>query len=351
MRLRLEQLEQHLQNPLLPVYIVSGDEPLQVMESIDLLRQKARSEEYLTREILEVSRDFKWSSLTQAASSMSLFGDRRILECRMPTAKPGKEGGAALIEYCDNLPEDTVLFIQMGKVEKASQNSKWFKALDKVGAVIQLWPVSHQQMPGWIKRRANSKGLVLPHDAASFLAERVEGNLLAASQEIEKLCLLYADKISNGEALNLSVEELAKAVSNSARYSVYDLVDAALQGEQKRVVSVLKGLQGEGVAAPLVAWSLSNEVRQLLKFRQEVNQGNSPEMVFNAVWQNRREMVKNAVRRLPEIKLKSLSSSSAHIDKVAKGFAKGDVWDELLSLALHIAGYDDPLHAKGTISA
>lgn len=347
MRLRLEQLEQHLSTQLLPVYLVSGDEPLQVMETMDILRAKARGEEYLTRELMDVSRDFNWSSLTQAAASMSLFGDKRILECRLSTGKPGKEGGAAFIDYCEMLPQDTVLFIQMGKLDKSSQNTKWFKALEKVGAVVQLWPVGHQQMPGWIKRRAQNNGLSLPHDASTLLAERVEGNLLAAAQEIEKLRLLFSHKMSDGEVFKLSAEDVAKAVSNSARYSVYDLVDAALLGDKKRVVAVLKGLEGEGVAAPLIAWSLCNEARQLLKFRQQVNQGESPEMVFNAVWQNRREMIKNAVRRLSEVRLKELSSKASHVDKVTKGFAKGNIWDELLILALALAGEPDYLKASG----
>ena len=169
MRLRLEQLSQHLENQLLPIYLVSGDEPLQLMEAMDLLRTKAKQLDYLTREILEVTRDFNWSSLNQAAASMSLFGDKRILECRLNTSKPGKDGGAALVEFSEQLPPDTVLFIQMGKLEKASQNSKWFKAIERVGAVIQIWPVSHQQMPAWIKDRAVSIGLSLPQEAISLL--------------------------------------------------------------------------------------------------------------------------------------------------------------------------------------
>ena len=345
MRLRLEQLEQHLSNQLLPIYLVSGDEPLQSMETLDMLRGKAKAEGYDIRELLDVGRDFHWSTLTQSAASMSLFGDKRIIECRLNTSKPGKEGGAALIEYCEHLPQDTILLIQMSKLEKASQNSKWFKAIEKSGAVIQLWPVNHQQMPGWIKRRAQALGLSLPHDAATLLAERVEGNLLAAAQELEKLRLLFSDKIAAEEALKLSAEEVAKAVSNSARYSVYDLVDAALLGDKKRAITVLMGLQSEGVAAPLIAWSLNNEVRQLLNYRQAVNQGHSPELVFNSVWQNRRELVKNAVRRLSEVRLKQLTSRAALVDKVTKGFAKGDIWDELLNLALGIAGEADYLTA------
>jgi len=336
-KLRLEQLESHLARQLLPVYLISGDEPLQVMETMDQLRTAARQQDYSIREVLEAGRDFNWSSLSASAASMSLFGDKRILECRLGTTKPGRDGGAALIQYCEQPAEDTLLLIEMGKLDKASQNTKWFKALEKIGAFIQIWPVGHQQLPAWVKRRADQKGLALPHDAATLIAERVEGNLLAAAQEIEKLGLLFLNKAESGQSIKLSTEDVIRAVADSARYSVYDLTDAAVSGDKNRVIKILHGLAGEGVAPTLVLWSLSNEIRNLLKFRHQLDSGKSPATVFNAVWQNRRPMVQGAVKRLSLIRLTRLLKQAAKADRIIKGFEKGLVWETLMSLALGLS--------------
>ncbi len=339
MQLKPEQLNQHLKNGFKPVYMVTGDEPLQKMEALDALRSTARSQGYLSRELLEVNKDFQWDRLMSAADSMSLFADKRVLELRMSDSGPGAEGSKSLQHYAERPAEDTVLLIDAGKVDKRSQTAKWYQSLDKVGVIIKVWPVKAQALPGWLQQRARSKGIEIERDAVAMLSARVEGNLLAAAQEIEKLALLYGSAENAGDRVRLSLREVADAVANSARYSIYDLVDAALAGHTGRATRVLSGLREEGTAAPLVLWALAGEIRSLAQYKRRLESGENQSKVLAQVWASRKGLIMSALQRLSARTCSILLEGCAHTDQVIKGLQSGREWDELLAIS---SGLADP---------
>ncbi len=279
MNVRPDQLADILKQQLHPVYLISGDEPLQVMESSDRVRACCRQQGYDEREIFDVDASFDWQLLKDEASSMSLFSSRRILEVRLPSAKPGREGGQALKAYASSPPEDTVLLITAGKLEAAQKNSAWFKALDQAGVVMQCWPVAADRLPAWIKQRFQSRGMQPGKDVIDYVCQRVEGNLLAAAQEIDKLNLL----VGPGAVDIASVRE---AVADSSRFSVFELADSALAGEQARVIRILQGLHAEGIEPVLVTWALAKDIRLLASVA--ANRDAADYALKQAgVWQNR----------------------------------------------------------------
>lgn len=332
MQLRVDQLDAHVQQPLRPVYLISGDEPLQVMESLDALRRAARRQGYTSREILSVNREFSWDQLTQAADSLSLFAERRIIELRIDGSGPGKDGGQALVDYVERPADDAILLIQMGKLDQRSQSAKWFRALDSIGVVVIVWPVKPAQLPAWLQQRLRSRGLTLERDAIALLASRVEGNLLAAAQEVEKLCLLYAEHKSA-----LTVREVANAVADSARYSVYDLVDTACNGALLKAVTTLQGLRQEGVPAALVLWALTSEIRNLYAFAAALHSGEPEARVLGSVWQSRKALVSAALRRLPLPSWVILLQLCAAADQIVKGARRGREWDALQQIVIGLA--------------
>ena len=334
MRLNPAQLSHHLQKQLLPVYLVSGDEPLQLREALEAIRRTAQQQGYNERERLIASKDFDWTQLAYAASSQSLFADKRILELHIPNS-PGQAGAKTLLEYTQRPPADTLLLIQTAKIDKRSQAAKWFKALDQLGAVIQIWPIKAHALPAWIQQRLAQQGLHAEREAATLLAERVEGHLLAAAQEVEKLALLYGQP---GTTQTLSVKQVIAAVANSARYSVYDLVDAATGGESARCVKMLCGLRDEGVASQLVLWALSNEIRALGGYAQRLASGEPQGRVLAAVWDSRKPRVSAALARLPQQTWGILLQRCAQVDQIIKGLQLGREWDQLLQICLGLAG-------------
>lgn len=334
MRIKPELLAQHLKQQMMPVYLVTGDEPLQVMESMDALRAAARERGHLTRERLTADRGFSWAQLTNVADSLSLFADRRILDLEIEGAGPGKEGGQALTEYCERPADDAVLLIQMGKLDARSQSAKWFKAIDHIGAVVQVWPKKPYELPAWLQQRSRRHGLELDREAIGLLAARIEGNLLAAAQEVEKLALLHGQTRGT---VPLSLREVAASVADSARYSVFDLVDAATGGSLLRALRILKGLQQEGVAAPLVLWSLSNEIRTLRELAIRTAAGEPEQRVLAKVWSNRKPIVTAALKRLRLPTWGILLQHCAQADRLIKNARSGREWDALQQIVASLA--------------
>ena len=333
MNIRFDDLPAQLKNGLRPVYILSGDEPLQLGEACDVIRQHARAQGFLEREVMHVEKGFDWEQFLASANSLSLFADRRLLELRIPSGTPGDKGSKALQQYAQDPPPDTVLLFIAGKIEKAAQNSKWYKALDSVGASMQVWPVEAAAMPNWIRRRMQSKGMRPAPDAVNLLAERAEGNLLAAAQEIDKLSLLH------GEGA-IDFATMAESVADSARYDIYGLVDTALSGDGKRIVRMLAGLQAEGAETVLLLWALSREIRALETMARQLEQGERQDQVFSKarVWPKRKPLVSAGLRRHNSAAWLRLLQRASHIDLMIKGRRTGNVWDELLQLCLIIAG-------------
>jgi DNA polymerase-3 subunit delta len=333
MQLRPEQLDAHLKKHLAPVYFISGDEPLRVLEAADAVRAAARVQGFDEREVLTVQAGFDWNSLLAEAGNLSLFAQRRIIDLRIPTGKPGDAGARALREFVVQPPEDTLLLVTAGKLEPAARKSKWVQALEQAGVAVFVWPLAAQELAGWVRARMRKRGLEPDADAVRMLAERVEGNLLACVQEIDKLYLLRGGG-------PVDAGDIAGLVADHARYDVYTLVDAALAGRAARGVRILNGLQAEGVAPPVVLWALARELRQLAAMAAELGKGQSLGGVLTRyrVWANRKEVVGAALQRLSAATCARLLRHCAAIDRVCKGRAAGNAWDELLQLTLQLAG-------------
>ena len=331
MKLYPDKLDAALKKGLLPVYFFSGDEPLQLGEAADAVRRHAREQGFTEREVMHVDKGFDWNELLAASNAMSLFAERRVIDLRLPSGKPGKDGGAALAEYAARPPEDTVLLISSGKVDKRSQSAKWYTALDKIGGTLQVWPVEAPEMPRWLDQRLRSRGLQPEQEAVRIIAERVEGNLLAAAQEVDKLVLLI------GEGA-LSVAQVEAAVADSARFDVFGLVDAALEGDAPRLTRMLDGLRGEGVEPILVLWALTRELRSLADMALQIESGKGIDGVLGRVWGKRKGPVKLGLQRHNRVRWQQMLRRAARLDRVIKGAAPGNAWDELLQLGLLMAG-------------
>ena len=330
MRLYPEKLADHLQQKLLPVYLVSGDEPLLLQECCDQIRQKARAENCNEREIIEggVS-NFNWQDILHSASNMSLFADRKLIELRLPSGKPGAEGSKALCEYLDIASGDDVLLIVSGKIDKQSTNSKWYKALDKAGVTVQVWPVDAKNLPRWLQQRVRNAGMSIDDDALRLLCERMEGNLLAAVQEVEKLKLLAADS-------KITMQTVTEAVSDNARYNLFDMADNALKGNASVSLRMLYGLRAEGTEPPVVLWALVREIRTLYEAQLDCDSGQSTQQALSSrrVWQNRMPLMQAALTRHNTHSLSLLLEQAARADGSIKGFADGKPWDNLSRLVI-----------------
>ncbi|MEN8168785.1 MAG: DNA polymerase III subunit delta [Pseudomonadota bacterium] len=333
MKLRFDQLQDHLQQGLRPIYLLSGDEPLQLGEAADAIRSQARQQGFSERQVMHVEAGFDWNTLASASDTLSLFAEQRLIDLRLPSGKPGREGGAALSDYAANPPPDTVLLISSGKLDKNAAKSKWFKSLDKAGVTLQVWPVEAAALPRWVAQRMRSRGLNASPEAAQLLAERVEGNMLAASQEVEKLRLLYGESA-------IDAEMVEQGVADSARYDIFELVDTVLLGDAARVARVMEGLRGEGVEPILILWALVREIRAMEEMAYEIEQGASAESVMKSrwVWEKRKPAVRAGLKRHNQRRWSQLLRRAVRIDRMVKGAEQGNPRDELLQLALLMAG-------------
>lgn len=331
MRLYPEQLQAALQKQLLPVYLVSGEEPLQLQECCDLVRRQARAQGCAEREIMDAGgKDFDWHDLLHSANSMSLFAERKLVELRLPSGKPGAEGSKALCDYLE-IASDDVLLVVAGKIDKQSTGSKWFKALDKAGAVTQVWPVDARSLPGWLRKRVSALGMSIDDDALQLLCDRVEGNLLAAVQEVEKLKLLAT-------ASQITARIVLDSVSDNARYSVFELADAALQGDAAASLHMLHSLRGEGTEPAVALWSLAREIRTLYQVQLECPDGRGVSRALDArrVWKNRQALVQAALARHDPESMALLLAQASKVDGSIKGFAGGRPWDNLEDLVISL---------------
>ncbi|MDH5601415.1 MAG: DNA polymerase III subunit delta [Gammaproteobacteria bacterium] len=333
MKLNFNQLGNHLEKSLQPVYFISGDEPFQLDESVSMIREAAKAQGFTEREVYHVDRSFDWDQLTYSADSMSLFATRKIIELRIPGAKPGDKGSKALVAYTSQLPEDTLLLIVSGKLDSSQTRSKWFKAIDGVGATLAVWPLEIQQLPGWLKQRMQLRGLQPTEDALTILAEQVEGNLLAADQELEKLRMLYGE-------CEITAEMVVDAVSDSARFDAFALVDVALQGDPVRVSRILHGLKNEGEDVLHILGALMYQLRMLEKMSQAVANGQQLEQVFSQyrIWDKRKIVLSAGLKRHGLKRWQAFLLVAGRIERMCKGLATGKPWDELLQLVLRIAG-------------
>lgn len=345
MKLAPAQLNKHLQGPLAPVYVVSGDDPLLCQEAADAIRKTAREQGFDERQVFSADANFDWGTLLQAGASLSLFAQKRVLELRLPSGKPGDKGAAALIEYCSRPADDTLLLVSLPKLDGSAQKTKWGKALIDGQQVqfIQIWPVDTQQLPQWINQRLSQAGLAAQRDAVELIAARVEGNLLAAAQEIEKLKLL-------ADGNTITVETVQAAVADSARFDVFGLVDAVLNGEAAHALRMLEGLRGEGVEPPVILWALARELRVLTGLAQQFSQGVPLDKAFSQarppIWDKRKPLMSKALQRYSAQRWAQLLSDAQRIDAQIKGQAQGSPWTSLTRLSLLMAGQRISLPAE-----
>ncbi len=329
MRINTDQVTRTLEKSLAPAWLIVGDEALLTGEAADAVRARARAEGFTGREFFVTDRSFDWSELSTASRSLSLFAERRILEVRMPTPRPGKEGSATLAALAADPGPDNLLMVVTSRPEKDTWSSAWFKAFEKHGVVVQAQPVEIGRLPQWIAARAGRLGLRFEPGAAELLAERVEGNLLAAHQEIEKLALLHADRRADFEAVQ-------SAVANSARYDVFQLGEATLAGDGARALRIRDGLRADGAEPPLVLWAVCRELRALADQRNGVTR-----RTFGAAAERHESLVKRAAARTADLPIAPWFTAAARVDREFKGQAGpagGDAWTTLTGLVAAVAG-------------
>ena len=333
MKLNGDNLAAQLKRELPTICLVTGDEPLLVGEASDQLRAAARGKGFTERQVFFVERGFNWQELRAATQAMSLFAEQRILEVRLAGASPGNDGSEVLCEIAAQAAPDILLLVITGKLDARSLSTKWITAIDKHGWLVQVWPVELPQLPTWIERRMKQAGLQVEAGVPALLAERIEGNLLAAQQEIDKLALLYP-----GE--KVSADIVTSDVADSARYDVLQLGMAAMQAQSSRALRILDGLREEGIDATLVLWGVNKDLQWMARIAASMSKGQSVDSAIQSagVWRPRQVAMKQAVQRLKLSALRGLLFDAAQVDAAIKGVNRRDPWVELRGLVARMSG-------------
>jgi DNA polymerase-3 subunit delta len=332
MELKADRFERQLASePLRPVYLIAGAEALIVQECADALRAKARAEGYAEREVLEAGKDFDWNALTMGVAALSLFASRRLFDLRLPSGRPDKDGSKAITGYCEDPPPDTILLIT-AQEWSLKHAGKWSEAIARLGHVVTVWPIKPNELHPWLEKRLRSRGLSAEPAALQLLAERVEGNLLAAAQEVEKLALLAPGQ-------RLGAEEMERLVADSARFDVFKLVEAALAGDLQRAVRMLHSLRGEGEQVPGLVPILAMELLKVAALARVANGGGN---VLNAmrearVWDSKQALYRRAIERHPAARWEAFVAEAGQVDLIAKGRRGGDPWLALERLLAAVA--------------
>ncbi|HVY66715.1 MAG TPA: DNA polymerase III subunit delta [Gammaproteobacteria bacterium] len=332
MKLPLRQLDRHLKEGLAKVYLVAGDEPLLVDEALEQIRAAAKRSGFATRELHAAERSFRWAELAAGADNLSLFASRKIVEIRLATPKPGDEGSRTIAELCERADPDTLLIVAVSqKLDSAAGRSAWVKAIEQHGVVVDVWPIDRGELPRWVQQRAQSVNLKLTNAAAQSLAERVEGNLLAADQEIKRLALAAAGReVDEGEVLEF--------VANNSRFDIFGLADAVLAGETGRTFKILAGLRAEGVHPVQISWVLNRDISLLARLEYAVRHGENVDgaLMQSGVWRRRQPLVKSALRRFRASRLKALLIEAARVDAALKGVFPAEPWITLTDLLVSL---------------
>jgi len=331
LKLKLEQLQPHLEGPLRKAYLLSGDEPQQMLEAADAIRAAARLQGFLEREIYSVEYHFAWADFRASCDALSLFGEPRLLDLRL-TAKPDKEGQESILHFLERPPEDSILLISHPKLAAKDQKTRWIQAIEQLGVMIQVWPLDEQALIRWLERRLKERGLMADQSGLRVLQARVEGNLLAAAQEVEKLYVLFG----SGQ---LSDEKIRHSVADSARYDVFDLTEEILKGRFPKMQRILLGLRAEGMAAPVVLWALTRELRFLNTFITAMKHGANFDTLADQhrLWDRRKTLVAGAIKRLTPTIIQSALIQAGEVDRKTKGLEPGDPWEVLLSLCFSLS--------------
>lgn len=332
MQVSPEQLPAQLERKLAPVYFVSGDEPLLAQECGDAIRRAAHAAGFGERDVFTVESGFDWAGFYAETRAGSLFASRRLIELRLPTGKPGEEGGKTLVELCADPSPDVILLVTAGKLDKSARAAKWAAALERAGVAVTVYPIESRQFHAWVERRLRARGLAPGPGVVDMLVHYTEGNLLACAQEIDKIAMLTSGAVN--------ADDIDGNLGDNARFSVFALADAALAGDTRGLTRMLRVLKAEGEAPVLVLWALGREARDLARMAQAIASGRPEAQVLDEfrVWQRRKPLVRKALARTGQREGYELVRAVARADRVAKGRGAGDIWLELESLALALAG-------------
>lgn len=316
----------------MPCYLVAGDEPLLVNEALDRIRAGARQRGFTSRDLHVAASGFDWAEFRNSSANLSLFAEKRIVELRLPTGKPGRQGGASIVELLQKTGADLLLLISTCKLDRSAAASNWVKAVEAHGALVQVWPVDQRDLPTWIDRRMRNIGLEPDGNTVRLISDRVEGNLLAADQEIQKLRLLL------GEG-RVTVGDVNHAVADNSRYDVYKLADAAVGGDASRALRILSGVRAEGVDAVIVVWALTRELRVLGRLADMVQSGTQlgSALQKSGVWKNRQGIVRSCVARHGAADFYRLLKFARRADAAAKGQSAEDAWQLATDIVLRLA--------------
>ncbi|MFK5985629.1 MAG: DNA polymerase III subunit delta [Pseudomonadota bacterium] len=347
MQLGTQQLREHLKQGILPLYFVYGDEPLQIRDNTDMLRKAAKYYGYEEREVYSADASFDWQQLHQAASEISLFSSKKLIEIYLPSGKIGDKGSKAIIKYCQNLISDNLLLLYTGELDSPSRRSKWFKQIQAAGVVVAVYPLKEQQLFNWLQTRLYKEGLQCDNEGIKFLAESVEGNLLAADQEIIKLGLLYKPALTSESPTkqskptdleNISLQQILAAVQNNARYKGFDLFDTVLKGQSTQVVAMLKTFEQDGTAIVWLLFILAKEIRSMAiisAYQQQMQLAAAMNKVY--IFAQRKSLIEQVLRKNTAINWNNYILQLAEVDKQIKGVAKGDPWLSLNSMLLKLS--------------
>lgn len=348
MRINSDQLDSYLQKPLQSFYWIAGDETLLLQEALARLRTHCRAQGFTEWDLFFVDRSFSWQSMLQSSNSLSLFADRKIIELRQTSAKLEEAGRDALTQYLASPNPDNVLILVTPKQEMATLNTKWFKTLEAGGVFVQVWPVDAKGLPRWITARMARKGLSADADAIALLCERVEGNLLAADQEIEKLSVLAAT--ASGQRVHVDRRLIMSLVADSSRYNVFALLDAALLGDARRCLKVLGGLRAEGSELLGLLAMVSRELRTLIGVARRLRNGQAhgAALLAEGVRKAHEAPVSRALERLQVPALEALLQQARQVDMAVKGMSPADAWTELTDLLLALCGSALALNGPAT---
>ena len=340
MKIRANQLAGSLRKQSSLLYWLAGDEILLLQEAADEVRKYWRDAGFAEREVYHAEQGFDWRDFLYALDSTSLFADRKLLELRLYGNKLDSAGREAIAGYIEKAADDFRLLISGPRLDSSTLSTKWFKQLEQDIVLVQIWPIDRSRLPAWLRQRLAAAGIAADDAALQVLTDRVEGNLLAARQEIEKLALLAGAK--PGVEVQLTGNDVLRLVSDSSRYDVGKLADAALNGEIARAQRVLGGLRVEGVFPLLILAVLSRELRQLLDMLEKIGNGQDigQAMSSSRVWQNRKPMVSRALNRLTADAVQHMLEQCKLIDHAVKGLRRANPWDELSQLTLRFSGYE-----------
>ncbi|MCB1584254.1 MAG: DNA polymerase III subunit delta [Marinicella sp.] len=322
MRLYVNQLSGHLNQGLLPVYLLVGDEPLQLQEASDAIKRKASEQGFSERETYLVDNSFQWHELQNSAGNMSLFAAQRIIDLHIPNGKPGTQGSKSIVDFIDSMPADVMLIIRCDEWNAANDKTKWVKTIIDKGGFLRVYQPKAAELPQWIRQRCQSIGLQVDHDAISLLSMRLEGNLLAAAQELEKLKMRFPNQQITGK-------DIAGLVADSARFDVFRLTDALMDNNSARAIRIFRSLKKNDIPVVVIHWALERETRLLceLAFIRQQNRNVSPADYRKlGVWQNRQAIIQSTLNRHPLTHWECCLQQLSDIDRMIKGRLAGDPW-------------------------